>query len=285
MQGIFKRGILALLAAAGLMLAAKGAATAAAAQKNKNSFTPAALDAGFGAMESAAPTLPVDEIVRRFAAKESEFQLALERYSWRRAARIQTIDEDGNADGEYYQVDETGFDAEGKRTVKTVYAPESTLRRVTMSPADLENIQDANLFALTADEIGRYNVKYAGRQKVDEVVCYVFDVSPRTSAKKQRSFSGRIWVDAAGFEIVLTQGRMVLGNARKNAKDLQPAFMVWRQPVGGHSWFPAYAKAEGVLHFAGGRGFMAQEVHIRDTITFTDYKESKAPPRLFKIEP
>jgi hypothetical protein len=55
--------------------------------------------------------------------------------------------------------------------------------------------------------------------------------------------------------------------------------MTWRQPVDGHYWFPAYARAEGTLHFTGGRGFMPQNVHIRDTIKFTGYKRSGAPPQ------
>jgi hypothetical protein len=33
-----------------------------------------------------------------------------------------------------------------------------------------------------------------------------------------------------------------------------------------------YTKGEGVLHFAGGAGFGAQDVHIRDIIKYTDYK-------------
>jgi len=42
--------------------------------------------------------------------------------------------------------------------------------------------------------------------------------------------------------------------------------------VDGHYWFPVYIKGEGVLHFASGRGHMAQDVHIRDIIKYTDYK-------------
>jgi hypothetical protein len=49
--------------------------------------------------------------------------------------------------------------------------------------------------------------------------------------------------------------------------------MTWRQQVDGHYWFPVYTKGEGILHFSGGHGYMAQDVHIRDTIKYSDYKQ------------
>ncbi len=238
---------------------------------------------GFGVMDTSAPPLAPEQIIRRFAAKESEFQQALSRYSWRRAARVQTIDEDNHVDGEYYQVDDVSFDSTGKRTEKTVHAPQNTLQRVMMSPSDLQDIQNSDFFVLTAAQIGHYNLIYVGRQKVDEVDCYVFDVAPKVIEKKHRNFSGRIWVATAGLQIVVTQGRMVSAVARK--KDLDPPLMTWRQPVDGNYWFPAYARTEGVLHFSGGRGFMPQNVHIRDTIKYTGYRLAASPPPLVKIGP
>jgi hypothetical protein len=61
--------------------------------------------------------------------------------------------------------------------------------------SDLQDIQHGYPFVLTAEEIGQYDVKYVGRQKVDEVDCYVFDVSPKVIEKKKRYLLGRIWVD------------------------------------------------------------------------------------------
>jgi hypothetical protein len=245
----------------------------AASGQSRDSFTPMPLDAGFGRMDISAPPIAPEEIIKQFAAKESEFQKALNHYTYRRVARVQTIDDDNKVDGEYYQVDDVIFDPAGKRFEKTVYAPESTLQRVQMSPSDLQDIQRGYPFVLTAEVIGQYNVKYVGRQKVDEVDCYVFDVAPKVIEKKQRYLLGRIWVDATDLQIVVTNGRMVPDDTRKNQEDLHPPFMTWRQQVDGHYWFPVYTKGEGILHFAGGPGFMAQDVHIRDTIKYTNYKQ------------
>ncbi len=251
---------------------AAGLVLAAAAQE-KDSFTPMALDAGIGRMDISEPATAPDEIIRQFAAKESEFQQALNHYTYRRIARVQTIDDDNKVDGEYYEVDDVIFDSTGKRTEKVVYAPTNTLQRIAMSPSDFQDIQHGYPFVLTAEEIGQYNVKYVGRQKVDEIDCYVFDVGPKLIEKKHRYLLGRIWVDATDLQIVVTNGRMVPDDTRKNSEDLHPPFMTWRQQVDGHYWFPVYTKGEGVLHFSGGHNFMAQDVHIRDIIKYTDYKQ------------
>ena len=231
-----------------------------------------ALDAGFGHMDVSPPSTPAEEIIKQFAAKESEFQDALNHYTYRRVARVQTVDDDNKVDGEYYEVDDVIFDPSGKRTEKVVYAPASTLQRVMMSPSDLQDIQHGYPFVLTSQDVGQYNIKYAGKQKVDEVDCYVFDVSPKQIEKGKRYLDGRIWVDATDLQIVVTDGRMVPDDTRKGKEDLHPPFMTWREQVDGHYWFPVYTKGEGVLHFAGGSGYLAQDVHIRDVIKYTDYK-------------
>ncbi|HUD12940.1 MAG TPA: hypothetical protein VMQ56_04725, partial [Terracidiphilus sp.] len=115
-------------------------------------------------------------------------------------------------------------------------------------------------------------VKYVGRQKVDEIDCYAFDVSPKIIEKKKRYLLGRIWVDTTDLQIVVTNGRMVPDDTRKGSEDLHPPFMTWRQQVDGHYWFPVYTKGEGELHFSGGHGYLASDVHIRDIIKYSDYK-------------
>jgi hypothetical protein len=263
----------------GVLLAAGCALTATA--QNKNSFTPVALDSGFGPMNLSAPAIAPEEIIRQFAARESQFQQALNHYTYRRIARVQTLDDDNKVDGEWYEVDDVIFDPSGARTEKVVYAPGSTLQRVSMSPSDLQDIQRGYPFVLTTEKIGAYNLKYVGRQKVDELECYVFDVSPKIIEKKKRYLDGRIWVDATDLQIVVTDGRMVPDDTRKGQEDLHPPFMTWRQQVDGHYWFPVYTKGEGILHFSGGPGYMGQDVHIRDTVKYSDYKQFGSTVKIF----
>jgi hypothetical protein len=260
---------------------AVAACALAAAAQNKDSFTPMSLDAGFGRMDLSDPAIPPEQIIKQFSAKETEFQEALNHYTYRRVARVQTLDDDNKVDGEWYEVDDVIFDPSGARTEKTVYAPTNTLQRVMMSPSDLQDIQHGYPFVLTTADVSAYDIKYVGRQKVDEVDCYVFDVSPKTIEKNKRYLLGRIWVDATDLQIVVTNGRMVPDDTRKGHEDLHPPFMTWRQQVDGHYWFPVYTKAEGILHFSGGYGYMAQEVHLRDTVKYTDYKRFGTTTKVF----
>ena len=246
--------------------------TSAATAQGKDTFTPMPLDSGYGPMDISAPATQPDQIIREFAAKESEYREALNHYTYRREARVQTVDDDNKVDGQWYEVDDVIFDSTGRRTEKVVFAPASTLERVQMSPSDLDDIQHGYPFVLTTEVLPEYDLKYIGRQKVDEVDCFVFDVSPKTIQKGKRYLLGRIWVDATDLQIVVTNGRMVPDDTRKGNEDLHPPFMTWRAQVDGHFWFPVYTKAEGILHFSGGAGYMAQDVHIRDIIKYSDYK-------------
>ncbi len=247
----------------------------AASAQDKDSFTPMPLDSGFGPMNLDQPSVPVDQVIKEFSEKEQEFQSALNHYTYRRTASVQTIDDDTKkVSGQYYEVDDVFFDPTGARTEKTVFAPASTLDQggILMTPTDLADIQRNYTFVLTPDNLSQYDVKYVGKQKIDQVDCYVFDVAPKVIDKKNRRFDGRIWVDASALQIVVSDGRMVPDDTKRGSADLHPPFITWRQQIDGQYWFPVYTKGEGMLHFAGGYGYMDQDVHIRETVKYADYK-------------
>jgi hypothetical protein len=53
----------------------------------------------------------------------------------------------------------------------------ATLQRISLSPEDEQDLRNVLPFVLTSNEIDNYHVRYLGRQKADEVPCYVFAVS------------------------------------------------------------------------------------------------------------
>jgi len=261
-------------------IAMAGCAVMVAAQ-NKDTFTPMPLDSGFGRMDISDPPIPPEQIIKEFSAKETQFQDALNHYTYRRTARVDEIDDDNKPSGEWYEVDDVIFDATGRRTERVDFAPPNTLKQIMMSPSDLQDLEHGYPFVLTTADLADYDIKYVGRQKVDEVDCYVFDVNPKTILKGKRYLDGRIWVDATELQIVVTNGRMVPDDTRKNSEDLHAPFMTWRQQIDGNYWFPVYTKGEGILHFSGGYGYMAQDVHIRETIKYTDYKRFGSTSKVF----
>lgn len=240
---------------------------------NQDSFTPMPLDSGFGHLEFTQPKIPVAQIIKDFTAKEAEYRTALQHYTYRRIARVDTINDDTHkVDGEYYEVDDVTFRPSGGRWEKVVYAPPSTLTRVMMSPSDFQDIQHNYQFVLTPENIPEYDVKYVGEQRIDQIHCYVFDVTPKQMEKKKRYFKGRVWVDKDALQIVVSDGWMLPDDTKPGHEDLHPPFMTWRQQIDGKYWFPVYSKGEGVLHFTGGGGYMDQDVHIREVVKYENYK-------------
>ena len=258
---------LRLLAPAALAL------TLAAVALAQVSYTPMPLDSGFGKLDLTPPPIPAQQIIDRFTEKESAFREAMANYTYERSVRVDTVDDDTKkVDGEYYQVTDISADPDGHLYEHVVEAPASSLERVMMSPADFQDIEHRLPFVLTKENVGQYNLTYIGKQPVDDVDCFVFDVKPKVIEKNQRSFQGRIWVDQHDFQIVVTNGKNVPDDVRKGHEDLSPPFMTFRQQIDGKYWFPVYTKGDGILHFSAGQGYGSQEVHMREIVKYSKYR-------------
>lgn len=280
-EGVLKNGGIAMKIQAWIVAFAVAACAVTASAQDKDTFTPMPLDSGFGPMNLNPPNIAPDQIIKQFTAKEDEYNDAYHHYTYRRVARVETLNDDNKVDGQWYEVDDVTFDPTGNRMEKVDYAPPSSLTRVMMTPTDMQDIQHNWTFVLTPQNIDQYDVKYVGQQKIDEVETYVFDVTPKALDKNNRRFEGRVWVDEQGLQIVVSNGRMVPDDTRKGHEDLHPPFMTWRQQIDGHYWFPVYTKGEGILHFSGGYGYMEQDVHIRETVKYTDYKRFGSTSKIY----
>jgi hypothetical protein len=221
-----------------------------------------------GALESTPPkeTTP-EEIIKRFAAKETEFAKARDQYTYRQDVKVETLDGD-TVDGQYHEVFDVMFDDKGKRIENVVFAPASNLTRIFMSQEDMEDIRHKLPFVLTDQDLPEYNILYVGQQKEDELNCYVFDVAPKQIVGKKRYFQGRVWVDDHDFQIVKTYGKTVPDIRSKHGdnENLFPKFTTWRQQIDGQYWFPVYTKADDELHFK------LEDVHIVEIVKYQDYK-------------
>ena len=229
-----------------------------------------------GPLDSSPPKdLAPDEIIRRFAAKETEFSKARDNYTYRQDVKVQTLDGE-TVDGEYREVFDVIFDDKGKRIENVVFAPQSSLQKIYMSQEDFADIRHRLPFVLTTEEIPEYNILYVGQQQEDELHCYVFDIAPKKIDPKKRYFQGRVWVDDHDFQIVKTYGKTVpdLCNGRPcnevkkrgDQENLFPKFTTWRERIDGRYWFPTFTRADDELHFNTG------DVRIREIVKYQDYK-------------
>jgi hypothetical protein len=229
------------------------------------------------------PTPPqgvsVDQIIQKFAEKETEFRKAWDQYAFRQDVKVQTLDGD-TVDGEYREVTDITFTDQGKRIENVQFAPQSTLQRISMDREDYEDIRHRYPFVMSTDELPLYQILYVGKQKVDELDTYVFDIAPKTIEKKQRYVQGRIWVDQQDLQIVKTHLKPVYQMTKELQGHQFPAFTTYREQIDGTYWFPTYVKADEELHFPGGRGAPPQDVHIRIIVKYTDYKRFGAKSKI-----
>jgi hypothetical protein len=212
------------------------------------------------------PAVPVEQIIQKFTQHEDEFRKERENYTYTQFIMFQTIDSDGQVDGEYRMTSDILFTPAGKRYEKVLEAPASSIQRITMEQQDFDDIEKVWPLVLTPDELPRYDIKYLGREQVDELGTYVFDVTPKKLEKNQRYFLGRIWVEDRDMQIVKTRGKGT-GLMKKKQDSAYPMFETFRENIEGHFWFPTYTRADDILRFRTG-----PEVRIRVSVRYSNYK-------------
>ena len=218
----------------------------------------------------------IDRIIKTFTAKEAEFRRALNSYAFKRDALMQKIGMGGQVMGEYHRVSTFTFDDQGNRYEKISFFPMSTMPEVTAE--DVEDLGGIKPFALEPSKIDKYNFRYAGKEKIDELNLYIFDVTPKVmpSPKRveDRLFSGRIWVDDQDLQIVKTKGKGV--PETKNNKF--PTVETYREQIDGRYWFPTYSYADEELVFENG-----SSLHIRMKVRYTDFTPTSATLKVTEI--
>ena len=223
-----------------------------------------------------ADNVDTARIIRAFTTKEAEFRRALNSYSFKRDALIQSIGMGGQVIGEYHRVSNFTFDDQGNRYEKISFFPMPSMTEITKE--DIEDLGGVEPFALEPSKIDLYNIRYAGKEKIDELNLYIFDVSPKVipSAKnvKDRLFVGRIWVDDQDLQIVKTKGKGV--PETKNNKF--PTVETYREHIDGRFWFPTYSYADEELIFDNGGS-----LHVRMKVRYMDFSPTRATLKVTEV--
>ena len=141
---------------------------------------------------------------------------------------------------------EVVFNDDGSRELELIRGS-GALGSVQFTEEDKEVIQNINPFALTTSELPLYNLKYEGKEKVDELDCYVFSVSPKSTSGGRLFFKGKISVDDRDLQVVKTVG-MAVPQTRDNQF---PEFETIRQMIDNKYWFPVWTHADSQLKFPG----------------------------------
>jgi hypothetical protein len=209
--------------------------------------------------------LPPDEIIQRFTEKEAVFHNAWLRYTYEQTAVIRILSIDGAPSKESMTlISEVVIDDDGEREVKPLRRTGSLRSVVAFTREDQEVIDNLNPFALRTEELPFYNLKYQGKEKVDELDCYVFSVKPKNFKKGRMYFEGKIWVDDRDLQIVRTIGKAVPQSKENQFPELETI----RQLIDGKYWFPMWMHADTRMRFP------ESTVRIEETITYAKYENT-----------
>jgi outer membrane lipoprotein-sorting protein len=231
--------------------------------------------------------LSPDEVIKAFTTKESELFDIWKEYSYIQESKMQVLGQANTISGEFFQVSEFVFNDTGKRIERILKAPPSTLDQagLTMTVEDRNAIVNLQPFALTKEDLPNYQVNYVGKEKVDELNCYVFDVTPRAMLNSReldrlrsqkiegKFFQGKIWVDDEDLQIVKTAGKTV-----PEFKQRFPRFETYRENIDGRYWFPTYTFGDDFLEFDRFR------VHVRMVIKYKNYRQFQSDVKLVGVE-
>ena len=224
-----------------------------------------------GQGRTASQQPPIEEIIRKFTAAESQNKLARNNYAFTQDVDIMTLGAAGSITGRFRRTSDIVLDDRGTRFEKITFFPPSTLREIGMTQEDFQDLAGVQPFALTLEDVSKYQISYTGKEKIDELDTYVFEVKPIKFVANERYFQGRIYVDDHDLQIVKAMGQAV-----PEVKDQKfPHFESYRQNIDERYWFPVYVYADDVLEFKKG-----PSVHLQMVARYTNYKKFSGDIRI-----
>lgn len=242
-------------------------------------FASAAFGQATSFVKSDLSPAEIDKIIARFTRNERLFREALNIYAFNRNATVSTIGMGGQITGTFKRESFLTFDGEGKRIERILFAPVSTLTEITITQADLENLGGLDPFAIEPKHIDKYQFTYLGKEKIDELDLFVFEVAPKVMPKAEKNglqlFAGRIWIDDRDFLIVKSKGKAV-----PEWKDERfPTIETWRENVDGKYWFPSFSSSDDELVFRNG-----QVVKIKVRVKYSNYRVGRTDVKILSEE-
>src|SRR5262249_17510880 len=139
------------------------------------------------------------EILSSAAENGAKIVAALSEYSYYSELTVETVSNADIVTGKYYRFSQMTFDTSGNRVEKTLENTSTLPKDLYIGTQASNNLARGYVFFVTPGTLRQYQFNYVGREHIDELNTYVFDISPRPGAQSSdsvdRVFKGRIWVD------------------------------------------------------------------------------------------
>jgi hypothetical protein len=206
--------------------------------------------------------------VKAFAEKEDRYLRARVGYGYKKTIKLTEFGKDGQPNGEYQIVTQTTVDSDGRAYEKTVEKSQSSLHYMEILPGGgVATLAKLPAYPLVTSQLAKYDLRYVGDEKVDEIDCYIFNAKPKLLERANALFQGVVWVDKQYLEVVKTYGKWV-----NDLGDVHPQefpfvnFETYRENVDGKYWFPNYSRSDDFVHLKD------ESIPVRLIIKWTDIK-------------
>ncbi|HSE98997.1 MAG TPA: hypothetical protein VLD57_12085 [Blastocatellia bacterium] len=209
-----------------------------------------------------------EQILQTTAANGQKVLEALHGYTYYAELTLETVSQAETITGTYYRFSQVSFDSRGARQEK-VFENKTTLpKEIHIGTNAVNNMTRVYQFIITPETLARYEISYVGRERIDELDTYVFDVRPRVrlpnpEKSDERFLRGRVWIDEQDMQVVKVAGEAV----PEQSNHRTPRFETYFQNHDKY-WFPAYTSADDNVR-AGGR-----RTRVIVKARFTSYKKT-----------
>jgi hypothetical protein len=218
----------------------------------------------FGGNQKPTP----EEILKTVAAKGVRLIEALRTYTYYAELTIQTVSDADVITGEFYRFTVISFDSAGNRQEKILENKSSLPPESHIGTNAANNLTRVYQFIITPETLSLYEFSYVGRERVDELDAYVFDVKPKgkmpnPEKSAERYLKGRVWIDSQDMCVVKASGEAL----PEQSSHRTPRFESYFQ---NHDdfWFPAYTSADDEVRMG------QRNRRVRVTVRYTGYKKT-----------
>jgi hypothetical protein len=209
------------------------------------------------------------EILSAAAENGKQLQAELRTFTYYSELTIETISQSETITGKFYRFSVISFDRSGNRQEKILDNTSTLPDDIHIGTNAANNLVRVYQFILSPETLDQYDLSYVGRERVDDLSTYVFDVRPKVrlpdpDKSSERYLKGRIWIDDGDLCVVKVSGEAL----PEQSAHRTPRFETYYQNYGRY-WFPAYVSADDLVRV--GRRSMRVMVKAR----FTSYKKAR----------
>jgi hypothetical protein len=188
-----------------------------------------------------------DEILAAAAETGRRLVAALRQYTYFAEVTIETVSQSDTITGKFYRFSRIAYDAGGNRQEKVVENTSTLPKDIYIGTGTANNLVAVYQFIITPEALNQYEFNYVGRERVDELNTYVFDVKPKVKLpdpdkSQERYLKGRVWIDDQDLCVVKVAGEALPEPSAQRT----PRFETYYQ---NHDkfWFPTYATGDDTI--------------------------------------